>query len=215
METVTRDGLKEMFSYVATEMAENSDKLTEMDALLGDGDLGLTMKKGFAALPELIDAADEADIGRVIAKSGMKLASIVPSTMGFLMSSGLMTGGKAISGAESIGAVEFCKFLRGYADGIVKRGKCAPGDRTVLDAIDSAAACAEKLLDENGTASLPAVAEAAEKGAEIGVEATRSMKPKYGKAAVHAAAAEGTIDQGAYAGLCLVRGIRKYVQLCK
>lgn len=212
MNKITRDSLKDMFMYVAAEMSDNAEKLTEMDALLGDGDLGLTMKKGFSAIPEAIDENLEPDIGKVIAKSGMKLSGIVPSTMGFLMSAGLVEGGKAISGAECIGSKELARFLRGYADGIVKRGKCAPGDRTVLDAFHAAASRVESLLAADSDASLYDVAVAAEEGAQEGVEATRNMKPKFGKAAVHISAAVGTIDQGAYAGLCFITALRKYIQ---
>ena len=37
------------------------------------------------------------------------------------------------------------------------------------------------------------------------------MEPKYGKAAVHKAAAVGQVDQGACAGLYMVQGCRDYI----
>ena len=51
-------------------------------------------------------------------------------------------------------------------------------------------------------------AQAALEGAKAGLEATKNMKPKYGKAAVVAAKALGTEDQGATAGMLLVQGLR-------
>lgn len=211
MKYISREDLPDLFACIAATMTEEENTLCIMDARLGDGDLGLTMKKGFCALPEIIRGLPETDVGRCIVKAGMKLSSIVPSTMGFLMSAGLMAGGKAISGASSIGAAEFSAFLRGFADGIVNRGKCAPGDRTVLDAIDSAAKHAEACLHSSPGATLEAVASAAQKGASEGAEATRSMEPRFGKAAVHKDAAIGTIDQGAYAGLCVISSMRKFI----
>ena len=56
-------------------------------------------------------------------------------------------------------------------------------------------------------ATLADVARAALKGAEEGVEATRSMTPKYGKAAVFASQAIGVEDQGAVAGKLMVQGL--------
>ena len=129
---------------VAQVMTDNADHLCEMDARMGDGDLGLTMKKGYCALPEIYAGLEEADMGKRLSKSGMKMSGVVPSTMGTLMSSGWMEGGKRLVGKETVDAAGYAAFLRGFADGIIKRGKCAPGDRTVLDAIHPAAEAAEK-----------------------------------------------------------------------
>ena len=129
---------------VAQIMTEQADHLCEMDARMGDGDLGLTMKKGYCALPEIYAGLEEADMGKRLSKSGMKMSSVVPSTMGTLMSSGWMEGGKRLIGKEEVDASAFAAFLRGFADGIAKRGKCVPGERTVLDAIFPAADAAEQ-----------------------------------------------------------------------
>ena len=210
MEKVERTDLVRLFERIASEMSEKAEELGQMDALLGDGDLGLTMKKGFCALPKMVEEWDDPDIGMTIAKAGMKLSAVAPSTMGFLMASGLMAGGKKIAGARAIGAVEYTAFLEGFAEGIAKRGKCRLGDRTVLDAFGTAAEAAKAYLQENPGASLCEVAEAAEAGAAAGVEATRGMIPRHGKAAVHKAAAAGAVDQGAYAGLCLISALRAF-----
>lgn len=210
MEKITIAELTALFDSVAAIMAENADRLCAMDANMGDGDLGLTMKKGFGALPGLIADIDEADMGKRLAKAGMKMSSVVPSTMGTLMSSGVMEGGKRLSGCEAIGPAEFASFLEGYAAGIQKRGKCQRGDRTVLDAIGPAADAAAQAAAQPG-ATLASVAEAAVRGADEGVTATRDMTPKFGKAAVFAARAAGVEDQGAVAGQLVVRGLANYI----
>ncbi len=199
-----------LMEAVAQVMTENADHLCQMDAQMGDGDLGLTMKKGYCALPEIYSSLDEADMGKRLAKSGMKMSSVVPSTMGTLMSSGWMEGGKRLAGRETVDAAGFAAFLQGFADGIAKRGKCAPGDRTVLDALLPAAQRAEQAAQEG--ADLPAAALAALEGAKTGLEATKNMTPKYGKAAVFAAKALGTEDQGATAGMLLVQGLYNGIQ---
>ena len=210
MEKITMAELTALFDSVAAIMAENAERLCAMDANMGDGDLGLTMKKGFGALPGLIADIDEADLGKRLAKAGMKMSSVVPSTMGTLMSSGVMEGGKRLSGCEAIGPAEFASFLEGYAAGIQKRGKCQRGDRTVLDAIGPAADAAAQAAAQPG-ATLASVAEAAVRGADEGVTATRDMTPKFGKAAVFAARAAGVEDQGAVAGQLVVRGLANYI----
>ena len=197
------------FAAIGEVMTAHADELCEMDARMGDGDLGLTMKKGFTAMPGILDAIDEADLGKKLMKAGMKMASVVPSTMGTLMASGIMTGGKELAGKESIDAAGFLTFLKGYAAGIAKRGKCARGERTVLDAVGAAADKLEAALTPDMT--LEQAASIALEGAKEGVEATLRMEPKYGKAAVHMAAAAGQIDQGAVAGMYMVMGCRNYI----
>lgn len=104
MDRITCHELPELFQGAADIFGEKKEELCEMDARMGDGDLGLTMQKGFGALPQLIrDNEAEGDIGKTLMKAGMKMAGLVPSTMGTLMSSGIMEGGKAIGKKEKWG----------------------------------------------------------------------------------------------------------------
>lgn len=211
MEKITLEQLPELFEGVAEIFTEKKDELCDMDAKMGDGDLGLTMHKGYGALPDLIRENTEAgDVGKTLMKSGMKMASIVPSTMGTLMSSGVMEGGKALKGKAEIGPAELSTYLTAFAAGIQKRGKCALGDRTILDAVDAGAKKAAAAV-EAGAADLETVINAAVEGAAEGVEATKQMTPKFGKAAVFAAKAIGTPDQGAVAGQYMIMGLQRYI----
>lgn len=54
MDTVRVSDLPALFQGVADIFEEQKDHLCEMDAAMGDGDLGLTMSKGYGALPGLI-----------------------------------------------------------------------------------------------------------------------------------------------------------------
>ena len=65
----------------------------------------------------------------------------------------------------------------------------------------------------DGDLGLTAVIHAAVEGATEGVEATKNMTPKFGKAAVFAAKAIGTPDQGAVAGRYMIVGLQNYI--CK
>ena len=209
MKTIKTNELIQLFQSVADLMKEKKEELSEMDSRLGDGDLGITMSKGFGALPEIFKELNEEDIGKAIMKSGMKFSSMVPSTMGFLMGSGLLSGGKMLVGKKELDGNGYALFLRGFAEGIIKRGKCVPGDRTILDVIFPAAEAAKKAA-ENG-AELEEVASEAEIAAERGVEATKSMTPKFGKAAVHGDACLGLPDQGACAGLYVIKAMSDYI----
>ncbi|HCE74154.1 MAG TPA: hypothetical protein DEP67_06860, partial [Lachnospiraceae bacterium] len=57
--------LPALFQGVADIFEEQKDHLCEMDAAMGDGDLGLTMSKGYGALPGLIkDQMQEASVAK-------------------------------------------------------------------------------------------------------------------------------------------------------
>jgi len=209
MEEILAKDVPEWFKGASNIFAEKKDELCEMDANMGDGDLGLTMCKGFGALPDLIaENMDENNIGMTLVKAGMKMAAVVPSTMGTLMSSGVMEGGKKLKDKKSIGKQELVDFLEGYVEGIKKRGKCETGERTLLDAIHPAYEAAKDAL--SAEKNLKETMEAAIDGAKKGVEATKEMQPKYRKAVVFAAKAKGIPDQGAMAGLYLLEGLGRY-----
>ncbi len=209
MERITCHELPAFFQGTADIFGEKKEELCEMDARMGDGDLGLTMQKGFGALPQLIrDNEAEGDIGKTLMKAGMKMAALVPSTMGTLMSSGIMEGGKAIGQKGVMGPGELADFLAGFAGGIAHRGKCQLGDRTILDAVDAGARKARQALTEG--ADMGAMLRRAVEGAKEGVKATEDMLPKYGKAAVFSAKAKGVPDQGAVAGQYFLEGLGRY-----
>ena len=208
MEKFTTEQLPELFAGVASMFAEKKEELSDMDAKMGDGDLGLTMDKGYGALPQLIkENTEPGDIGKTLMKAGMKMAGLVPSTMGTLMSSGVMEGGKALKGKTEFGAEELSVYLTAFAAGIKKRGKCELGDRTILDSVDAGAKSAAEAAAVGKT--MEEVIEAACQGAAAGVEATKDMVPKFGKAAVFAAKAAGVADQGAVAGMYMIQGLKR------
>ena len=208
MEKFTTEQLPELFAGVASMFAEKKEELCDMDAKMGDGDLGLTMDKGYGALPQLIkENTEPGDIGKTLMKAGMKMAGLVPSTMGTLMSSGVMEGGKALKGKTEFGAEELSVYLTAFAAGIKKRGKCELGDRTILDSVDAGAKSAAEAAAAGKT--MEEVIEAACPGAAAGVEATKDMVPKFGKAAVFAAKAAGVADQGAVAGMYMIQGLKR------
>ena len=213
MDKITFEQVPELFQSVGDLFIEKKEELCEMDAKLGDGDLGLTMSKGYGELPGIMREEAEGvsgDIGKLLFKAGTKMASLVPSTMGFLMSTGVMEGGKALKGASEIDANGLAAYLKGFAAGVQKRGKCEKGQRTIYDAILPAAEAAEKCAAEGG--DLTAVIDSALAGAEQGKAATKDMVPVFGKAAVHAESCKGVEDQGAVAGYYKILGLANYIK---
>lgn len=209
MSEFDKNALIKVFGCVASIMSENRDLLCKMDAEMGDGDLGLTMSKLFPAGEKEAKENEETDIGKLMVKCGMKMNSAAPSTMGTLLSFGFIAAGKSFAGKASLDKEDFANFYMVFADGLANRGKARRGDRTVLDALYPAADSATKAFAEG--LDISGISLAALNGAREGLESTREMLPKFGKAAVFVDSAIGKIDQGAFAGTLFIEGIHKAV----
>lgn len=77
-------------------MQANRDYLIDLDSVVGDGDLGLTMSDGFLAAYNAVKDSNETDCGKLLYFAGKAMGTAVPSTMGTLMASGLMRAGREL-----------------------------------------------------------------------------------------------------------------------
>ena len=76
------DDFRALTECWARVMEENRDRLIELDSVVGDSDLGLTMSDGFRAAANAVKGGAETDVGKVAYQAGRAMASAVPSTMG-------------------------------------------------------------------------------------------------------------------------------------
>ncbi len=181
---------------------DQKDFLVELDGRMGDGDLGLTMSKAFtAAWDELRDTA-ETDIGKILMKAGMQMAKAAPSTMGTLMGTGFMRGGKAVVGKVDLSTADLADFFQAFVAGIMERGKAKPGEKTVIDSLKPAADTLAQFSAQDQTKALAAALSAAEEG----LESTKDMIAQHGRIAYYKEQSKGQEDPGAFAGVILMKG---------
>ncbi|WP_026881483.1 dihydroxyacetone kinase subunit DhaL [Clostridium akagii] len=209
MEKINKANLKQILGEVLTVLNAEKEHLIELDASMGDGDLGLTMTKGFKCVYDEIDNIDSDDIGVIFMKLGMKMNTTVASTMGTLMSICFIKGAKQVKGFTEIGLEEVVKMGHAAVSGVMERGKAKVGDRTMLDALSPAVdalgvACAEKN-------NLAEAFEKAFQAAEKGVENTKQLVPVFGRAAYYKDRPLGTPDSGSVAIMFIFKGIKQAV----
>ena len=209
MNNLVYDDLVRIMSKISDVMTANKDYLCLLDAQMGDGDLGITMHKGWLTAAETAKSFEETDIGKMLIKAGLRMASAAPSTMGTILAAGLMDAGKNMKGETKLDIKGLSRFLNGFCDGLMKRGHCSPGDRTVLDSVWPAAKAVEQ-IDER--ASMKHAAALVRSAAREGLELTKDMVPKFGRAAIFAAKAKGILDQGAVVGFLMVDTICTYIE---
>jgi dihydroxyacetone kinase-like protein len=195
--------IKTLFAALKETMISNRDYLIELDGIMGDGDLGLTMSNAFTAAAGETAVTEETDLGKVFTKGGMAMAKAAPSTMGTLMGTGFMRGGKAVKEKTSLDLADMAKFWRGFVEGLMERGKAKPGDKTIVDALEPAAAALEKAAAEGKSLS-DGFADAAA-AAAAGCERTKTMAAQFGRMAYNQEKSLDKIDPGAVVGSILLK----------
>lgn len=207
MDKINKDILKKILCSIVNEINQDEEYLTQLDASTGDGDLGITMAKGFKSIYEEIDNIDSDDMGIIFMKLGMKMNETVPSTMGTLLSICLLKSAKEVKGLNEIGIAEIAEMCKSAVTGVCERGKVKVGERTMVDALYPASESLIKSSKEKVT--LKEAFESAFKAAECGAEETKKLKPVHGRAAYYADKIIGKSDSGAVAVMSIFNGIKK------
>lgn len=179
-------------------LAGRADELRDLDAAVGDGDLGITVGKGCEAVRARLAGLVDPTPAQVIRTAGAAAANANPSTMAALVGGGLMAGGKALGEADSIGRREGIALARAIADSIATRGKSAVGDKTILDALVPAV---DALQAAGPEADDVAVLHTMVEAARTGVESTTGLQNRRGRAAWLGERSAGHPDPGAIACL--------------
>ena len=171
------------------------DYLGELDGKSGDGDLGLSMKAAFDAVSQAAAAYPGEDLGMLFLNAAMACNRSAPSTMGTLLSAGLMALAKAFKGQEELSDAEIISLPRLFAGGIQSRGKAKLGDKTILDALLPYADALEANFSE--TQNLQEASLKAAQVAELAAEGTKGMQAQIGRAKWLGERANAYADGGA------------------
>ncbi|MEX3960593.1 DAK2 domain-containing protein [Paraburkholderia sp. EG286B] len=187
-------------------MPAGAEELRELDAALGDGDLGVTVKAGsLAAADAIAKLPPDAALGDVLIATGKAFSTANPSTFGALVGGGLLAAAKTVAGSQVAGRGEALAMGRAVAARIAERGKSQLGDKTVLDALVPSLDTLEAFesgVDER--ALLDAMIDTAERQ----VRATAALQSKKGRAAWVQERSIGHADPGATAWLRFLQAWR-------
>lgn len=186
----TGSQLSEAISKTLTEFTKSADELGDLDQAIGDGDLGITVASGSAAvaaaLGELPDSATPAEVVLACARA---FANANPSTMAALVAGGLLAGSKTLRDLDTVGMDQVGPFVQAASASISARGKSQVGDKTILDAMFPAA---EAFLGDSDSKLDAAITAAAG-----GVESSTGLQSRRGRASWLQERSIGLQDPGA------------------
>jgi dihydroxyacetone kinase-like protein len=195
-DTVTTAVFEQWVRRFAHLIAANREHLTELDAAIGDADHGSNMDRGMKAAVAALDESRPPTAGALLTKVGMTLVSTVGGASGPLFGTFFMRmGGSLGPTAETVSADDLAAALRAGLGGIVDRGKAAPGDKTMYDALAPAVDALEAALTDH--ASLATGLKAARDAAAAGRDATTPMLARKGRASYLGERSVGHQDPGA------------------
>ena len=182
---------------VAQTAVDNEKYFGDLDSVVGDGDFGYSLARGFEGVLADWDDFDRTDAGTFLLKIAVAITSRIGGTSGPIWGTAFMKTGMKLKGADSPTATEVIAALRDGIDGIKKRGNSDVGDKTLLDALVPAVDALERSLSstDDPQAALDATALAAREAAE----ATSSMKALRGRASYSGDRSIGSPDAGALA----------------
>ena len=182
---------------IAETAIENEKYFGDLDSVVGDGDFGYSLARGFEKLLEGWDDLDRTDIGTFLKRSGMIISSRIGGTSGPIWGTAFIRGGMTAGATDRLTGEQVISMLRAASEGIKARGQSDLGDKTLLDTLVPMTDRLESEL-QSGADSDEALKAAAATARET-AEATKDMVAKRGRAAYTGERSRGSVDAGAIA----------------
>ncbi len=198
---------RQMFISVAARMEESIDILSEADRAIGDGDHGVGMARGFVAVRQKLQERSFAGLDDLLKAIGMALITSVGGAAGAIFGTFFMGAGRNVKGQASLDSNALSLMLAGGLQAVQERGKAQVGDKTMVDALASAEEQARTTVALPLNEALPAVAEAARQG----MEKTKEMVARVGKARALGDRSLGYADPGAISMSLIFTYMAEYV----
>lgn len=173
---------------------DNKAYLGEVDGLIGDGDHGMNMNKGFSVFEERFKDQDFT-FAEGLDELGTILLTEIGGSMGPIYGTILMDMAERGEDLDEISLADLGAMLESGLSGLCEIVEAKVGDKTLVDTLSPATDCIKKEA-EAGTD----YAEALDKmkaAAETGRDSTKDMVAKFGRSSRLGERSRGVLDAGA------------------
>jgi dihydroxyacetone kinase-like protein len=165
------------------------------------------MARGFEAVRRELADTPADTVRELLDATGRTLLASIGGVSGILFGMFFRDGVAALDGRETFDGDELRLFLAEGTAEVIKRGKAAPGDKTMVDALMPAAEAAAAASED----SLAAVLSAANEAARRGVEETKGVVARTGKARSLGERSLGHPDPGALSASVILGAMAEFV----
>lgn len=179
---------------------ENKQYLSDIDGLIGDGDHGVNMNKGFTMCREALDN-NPGDLAHSLKTLAKILMMKIGGSMGPLYGKFFKGFAKEIDGLEEIGIEDFNRAIGAMLSSIQSISPAKPGDKTLVDTLSPAVEAFNSATI--GGKSFSAALDDLIKAAIEGRDSTKDMVAQLGRASRLGERSRGVLDAGA-TSCCLI-----------
>ncbi len=197
--------LRRVIELIIADLIAAEPTLTRMDSVVGDGDLGISLARGAAAMRAELDQYDLERPARLLRQVSATLRRVLGGTSGPLYSTFLLRMSVSLPKRAQLSCTDWAAAFAAGCEAVGTLGGAKVGERTMLDAMVPAAQAmsAGALAGVHFTEVLTGAWQAAQAGAE----ATRTIMPRRGRSTYLGARALGHPDPGAYAVTLWLRAL--------
>jgi dihydroxyacetone kinase phosphoprotein-dependent L subunit len=189
---------------IAQTAVDNEKYFCDLDAVVGDGDFGYSLARGFEIVLSDFDDLEYEDAGGLLKKTALVLTKRIGGTSGPIWGTAFLRAGAKLSMPDP-SADDVIGALRAAIDGIKQRGNSDLGDKTLLDALVPAVDTLEASLGEGAATALERAAVTARESAE----ATRGMLAQRGRASYTGDRSRDSVDAGAVGVAVMFEAVSK------
>lgn len=202
---ITQAQILQWLQIFATEIQQNKEYLTQLDAAIGDADHGINMDRGFQKVSSLLPNLADKDISSIFKTVSMTLISSIGGASGPLYGTWFLRASTAVTGKQELTAQDILGVLQAGLDGVLQRGKAQLGDKTMVDVLSPALAAFDSAVNEGkDTQEALQLAVAA---AEQGMKNTTPMLAKKGRASYLGDRSIGHQDPGATSAYLMLQSV--------
>lgn len=185
---------KPVLLKIVKAVQDNKDYLGEVDGLIGDGDHGMNMNKGFTMFGTRYAEAD-ISFTEGLNNLGSILFNEIGGSMGPIYGTIFMEMADAGEKLEVISVADLANILKAGLDGLCEIVEARVGDKTLVDTIspvvDSLMKDAEAKTDYKTALNNIKIA------AEKGKNSTKDLVAKFGRSSRLGERSRGVLDAGA------------------
>ena len=201
--------VKDAVDAVIKAILSDKDYLSQLDAKIGDGDHGLNMARGAMAAEESLEELDDsANVKEVLQAVGEAVVMNVGGTAGPLYGAGILEAAKVVDEDSKLNAETLEKVFGAVVAAVQRRGHADKGDKTMLDVLIP---IHETFKAENTVGkTFEQILTEAREAARDGVEFTKTIPAKKGRASYFGDKSIGCEDPGAMSSFIIFRTLCSY-----
>ena len=190
---------------IAQTAVDNETYFCELDAVVGDGDFGYSLARGFEIVLSDFNELEYDDAGGLLKKTALVLTKRIGGTSGPIWGTAFLRAGATLSGNPDPSGADVIAALRASIEGIKQRGNTDLGDKTLLDALVPAVDELEQALQGGAPDALQRAAVKARESAE----ATKGMLAQRGRASYTGERSRDSVDAGAIGIAVMLEAVSK------